>query len=181
MNANGNTRDIANVKKNIDDTMTDLIELVEVVCDFYNEKTKLYEEEICELKKELSLYKDKYGEIYIPEDDLTKNDANMDIISDELADFLGLEHESKIERPMLISLIDNYIKTHNLRVGYDNNINHDEKLYDLLGITQDDKLTYFNLNEYVAKHCNKNNMKSTIATENTSDKLETNNTPINEN
>lgn len=76
-------------------------------------------------------------------------------ISDELADFLGIERGTKMARNEITRVINKYIRNNNLQdIKNKRNINPDEKLSRLFKLTPDDELTYFNLQRYLSPHCN---------------------------
>jgi hypothetical protein len=74
-------------------------------------------------------------------------------ISDELAEFLGKAIGSEIPRTEVSKEINAYISAHRLQDPINGRkINPDEKLRKLLGITEEDELTYFNLQKYMKHH-----------------------------
>ena len=79
-------------------------------------------------------------------------------ISVELCDFMGKEHCSEVARTEVTQYIIGYIKEKNL--GQSKKIQPDEKLKELLGTTEDDNVTYFNLQKYMNKHFPKKGKKS---------------------
>lgn len=79
-------------------------------------------------------------------------------ISAELCDFMGKEHGSEVARTEVTQYIIGYIKEKNL--GQSKKIQPDEKLKELLGTTEDDNVTYFNLQKYMNKHFPKKGKKS---------------------
>ena len=79
-------------------------------------------------------------------------------ISVELCDFMGKEHGSEVARTEVTQYIIGYIKEKNL--GQSKKIQPDEKLKELLGTTEDDNVTYFNLQKYMNKHFPKKGKKS---------------------
>jgi len=75
------------------------------------------------------------------------------LISDELAEFLGKAIGSEIPRTVVNKEINAYISAHRLQDPTNGRkINPDEKLRKLLRITQEDELTYFNLQKYMKHH-----------------------------
>ena len=74
-------------------------------------------------------------------------------ISDELANFLGVEKGVEMARTDVTKEITAYIRAHNLQ-DKDNGrqINPDAKLKNLLHIGSSDVLTYFNLQKYMSPH-----------------------------
>ena len=79
-------------------------------------------------------------------------------ISTELCDFMGKEHGSEVARTEVTQYIIGYIKEKNL--GQSKKIQPDEKLKELLGTTEEDNVTYFNLQKYMNKHFPKKGKKS---------------------
>lgn len=71
-------------------------------------------------------------------------------ISDELCDFMGLEHGSKIARTEVTKYLSSYIKENNL--SKKQIIDPDEKLKNLLGDTENSEVTFFNIQRYMNKH-----------------------------
>jgi hypothetical protein len=75
------------------------------------------------------------------------------IISNELAEFLGKAIGTEIARAEVSKEINSYIKAHGLQDSQNGRIiNPDEKLRKLLGLTNEDELTYFNLQKYMKPH-----------------------------
>ena len=74
-------------------------------------------------------------------------------ISDELAVFLGVEKGIDLARTQVTRDITAYIREHNLQ-DKDNGrkINPDNKLKTLLQLSDEDTLTYFNLQKYMSPH-----------------------------
>jgi len=79
-------------------------------------------------------------------------------ISTELCDFMGKEHGSEVARTEVTQYIIGYIKEKNL--GQSKKIQPDDKLKELLGTTEEDNVTYFNLQKYMNKHFPKKGKKS---------------------
>ena len=74
-------------------------------------------------------------------------------ISNELADFLGLNHGSEMARTDVTREINKYIREHSLQDSNNGRkINPDEKLSQLLNVTPEIELTYFNLQKYMGPH-----------------------------
>ena len=74
-------------------------------------------------------------------------------ISNELADFLGLNHGSEMARTDVTREINKYIREHSLQDSNNGRkINPDKKLSTLLNVTPDIELTYFNLQKYMGPH-----------------------------
>jgi len=78
-------------------------------------------------------------------------------ITKELADFLGLQEGDLIARPKAIKQISNYVKEHKLQDDKDGRIirldrEGGEVLANLLQVSRDTELTYFNLQTYMKIH-----------------------------
>lgn len=74
-------------------------------------------------------------------------------ISNELADFLGLNHGSEMARTDVTREINKYIREHSLQDSNNGRkINPDKKLSELLNVTPEIELTYFNLQKYMGPH-----------------------------
>tara|TARA_B100000787_G_scaffold161547_5_gene141485 strand:- start:2584 stop:3375 length:792 start_codon:yes stop_codon:yes gene_type:complete len=74
-------------------------------------------------------------------------------ISNELADFLGLNHGSEMARTDVTREINKYIREHSLQDSNNGRkINPDQKLSQLLNVTPEIELTYFNLQKYMGPH-----------------------------
>tara|TARA_Y100000816_G_scaffold289836_1_gene277139 strand:+ start:3257 stop:3874 length:618 start_codon:yes stop_codon:yes gene_type:complete len=74
-------------------------------------------------------------------------------ISDDLAEFLGVQKGVEMARTDVTKEITNYIRQNNLQ-DKDNGrkINPDTKLSSLLNLQKEDVLTYFNLQKYMSPH-----------------------------
>jgi len=75
---------------------------------------------------------------------------NPSFISDELAIFLGKPLGTEMSRCEVSKEINSYIQSYGLQNG--GQINPDEKLRKLLGLTNEDELTCFNLHKYLKHH-----------------------------
>jgi upstream activation factor subunit UAF30 len=74
-------------------------------------------------------------------------------ITKELCAFMNKEEGTKMARTEVTSALSSYIKENNLQNQSNKKfILPDEKLKSLLGLTDDDKLTYFTLQKYMNKH-----------------------------
>lgn len=74
-------------------------------------------------------------------------------LSDEMAEFLGLDKGVEIARNEVTKLINKYIVDNNLREEADKRkILPDQKLSKLLKLTGDENLSYFNLQKYIKHH-----------------------------
>jgi len=71
-------------------------------------------------------------------------------VSDELCRFLGMPAGTLISRSNVTKELNNYVKTHNLKVKHD--IKPDAPLRKLLQVPETEQLTYFNLQKYLNKH-----------------------------
>lgn len=88
--------------------------------------------------------------------------ANPTKVSKELCEFMNKQEGSQIARTEVTKAIISYIKTNNLQNKTNKKIiSPDEKLKFLLGIKEEEELTYFNLQKYMNKHFNSaNNQES---------------------
>lgn len=79
--------------------------------------------------------------------------ANPTNVTKELCEFMNKQEGTQIARTDVTKALISYIKTNNLQ-NKDNKkfILPDEKLKFLLGINQEQELTYFNLQKYMNKH-----------------------------
>ena len=75
---------------------------------------------------------------------------NPSFISDELAIFLGKPLGTEMSRCEVSKEINSYIQSYGVQNG--RQINPDEKLRKLLGLTNEDELTCFNLHKYLKHH-----------------------------
>jgi len=74
-------------------------------------------------------------------------------VTNELCDFMDKEKGSEIARTVVTKSLIDYIKKNNLENNENNQIIHpDEKLQNLLGIDENEKLTYFTLQKHMNKH-----------------------------
>jgi chromatin remodeling complex protein RSC6 len=74
-------------------------------------------------------------------------------VTNELCIFLNKEEGSQIARTECTKAIIDYIHKNNLQFGENKQIiKPDEKLKTLLGLTDEDELTYFTLQKYMNKH-----------------------------
>jgi hypothetical protein len=71
-------------------------------------------------------------------------------VTDELCRFLGKPTGTLISRSNVTKELNNYVKTHNLKVKHD--IKPDGPLRKLLQVPETEQLTYFNLQKYLNKH-----------------------------
>ena len=75
------------------------------------------------------------------------------LISDELATFLGKPAGTEMSRCEVSKELNTYIRENGLQDTENNRkINADEKLRKLLGLTNEDELTCFNLHKYLKHH-----------------------------
>lgn len=74
-------------------------------------------------------------------------------LSDELCDFLGVEHNSSMARTIVTKNIIDYVKVHGLQnPAARRMILPDVKLNSILTLPDDVQLTYFNLQTYIKHH-----------------------------
>jgi len=89
-------------------------------------------------------------------------------ISDNLCDFLGVAHGTKMSRNVVTKQINNYIREKNLQVQENRrSFVPDSKLGAILGKLQDvdasTGFTYFNLQRYISRHFTSNAASATTA------------------
>jgi chromatin remodeling complex protein RSC6 len=74
-------------------------------------------------------------------------------VSNELCKFLNKEEGTKMARTDVAKALTKYIQTNNLQFSENKQIIlPDEKLKTLLGVTTNDKITFFNIQKYMNKH-----------------------------
>lgn len=84
--------------------------------------------------------------------------AMPSLLSDELYDFLKLEKGTLIPRNVVTRMLNEYIKSNNLRNDSDKRkLLPDDKLKKIFNCTDKDDVTYFNLQTYIKHHFIKNN------------------------
>jgi len=83
-------------------------------------------------------------------------------ITKELCAFMQLEENSKVARTDVTRTLISYIKEHKLQDPTNKKrIVPDEKLKNLLGLENEDELTYFNIQKHMNKHFIKENKPHT--------------------
>lgn len=79
--------------------------------------------------------------------------AKPGLISDELCTFLGKPTGTEIARTEVTKFLTSYIKQHQLQDPNEKRrIHPDDKLRKLLNVTDEDKVTYFNIQKYMKVH-----------------------------
>jgi upstream activation factor subunit UAF30 len=79
--------------------------------------------------------------------------AKSSKISDSLCSFMNKPHGTEIARTEVTKFIISYIKENSLQQPENKKfIKPDENLRELLGVSQDDVVTYFNLQKYMNQH-----------------------------
>jgi hypothetical protein len=92
------------------------------------------------------------------------------LISNELADFLGIKHGTLISRTDITKEIFSYIRTHNLQdKQFSRIINPDKKLKQLLNISDSVQLSIFNIQKYLTPHFTKIESEPILIKESDSD------------
>lgn len=82
--------------------------------------------------------------------------AKPSLLSEELCDFLAVSRGTSLARTEVTRMINQYIKKNNLQDAADKrHILPDEKLKQILSMSDEDKLTYFNLQKYMKRHFTK--------------------------
>lgn len=78
-------------------------------------------------------------------------------VTKELCEFMNKEHGSEIARTEVTKALVSYIKQNNLENKSNSQIiSPDDKLKILLGLDDNEELTYFNIQKYMNKHFVKN-------------------------
>jgi chromatin remodeling complex protein RSC6 len=84
--------------------------------------------------------------------------AKPTLVTKELCNFLNKDEGTKMARTEVTKLISSYIKENNLGNTIDKrNINPDNKLKQLLNVSDDETITYFNIQKYMNQHFIKEN------------------------
>lgn len=85
-------------------------------------------------------------------------------VSDELCSFMGQESGTEIARTEVTQYLIKYIKNNNLQfIDNKKRIVPDDTLKNLLGVTEKDEVTYFNLQKLMNKHfIKKVNQENTV-------------------
>lgn len=127
--------------------LNDAKELMVFVKVLQKEHVKLQKQTVKKIKK-------------VPVDGAVKRNpsgfAKPTNLSDELCDFLSVEHGSAMARTIVTKHINEYIKKNNLQDEADKrHIVPDVKLKKILSLKEGDKLTYFNLQTYIKQHFRK--------------------------
>ena len=74
-------------------------------------------------------------------------------VSDELCSFMGKDSGTEIARTEVTQYLIQYIKDHNLQFEENKKvIVPDDTLKNLLGVSEDEQVTYFNLQRLMNKH-----------------------------
>jgi chromatin remodeling complex protein RSC6 len=82
--------------------------------------------------------------------------AKPSLLSEQLCQFMGVAKGTSMARTEVTRSINDYIKKNSLQDAADKrHILPDAKLSEILNLTGDDKLTYFNLQKYMKHHFTK--------------------------
>lgn len=122
-------------------------------------------EELEQTRQELEQTKNKIIELEEENDRLMLNSGFVKTtnITDELACFLEITPDTEITRNEVIKKIHQYIRINNLQDKNNRRkILLDEKLTNLLRITENEELNYFNLQKYLSSHFIKTTEKKYI-------------------
>lgn len=80
-------------------------------------------------------------------------------LSNDLCDFLGVEHDTLMARTIVTKNINDYVKNNNLQDQTDKrHIIPNAKLNSILTLPEGDRLTYFNLQTYIKHHFKKDSV-----------------------
>ena len=133
---------LSKLKKNIDSIKDKISSYKNVMNDLQND--------IIKIETNFNNYI-KY--INKPKNKKNKGFAAPKPISDELADFLNVSHDTLISRTEVTKCITKYIKENNLQNPDDKTqIIPDNKLNNILNITSHDKITFFTIQKYLNVH-----------------------------
>lgn len=157
------------VEKKVEESQTDSVESVFVskLSSFVN-KVNLINKEVRELQMLGKTLEKEFNNVVkvLSKHKTKKNNENRtlsgfampSLLSTELYEFLNIEKGTRIPRKDVTRLINEYIKTNELRNEADKRkICPDEKLMKIFNCTKEDNVTYFNLQTYMKHHFIKEN------------------------
>ena len=110
-----------------------------------------------EIKSKINSFKKESNKLLKLSEPVTVNKKKLQtgfavpkLISDELCDFMGVEHGSEVPRTKVTRFIVDYTKDNNLQDPNNKKfIIIDEKLSKIIKIEPDQKLSYFNLQKHI--------------------------------
>jgi chromatin remodeling complex protein RSC6 len=155
-----NSEDAANNLDLLDKNQTTINEQFENILSILNnfktqittmhQQIKLVEKNV---RKEFKVLKKEVEKNKIKGNKKPSGFATPSKVTNELCDFMDKEKGSEIARTVVTKSLIDYIKKNNLENNENNQIIHpDEKLQNLLGIAENEKLTYFTLQKHMNKH-----------------------------
>jgi chromatin remodeling complex protein RSC6 len=147
--SNNNTSDVGQLEiqwKNMELSLSTFKTQVTALQQQLRALEKATHRQVKELKKESSKSKNRGNRA-------PSGFAKPSKISDELCTFMGKEEGAEVARTEVTKFVIAYIKHNSLAESKD--IKPDEKLAVLLGLGEDDKVTYFNIQKYMNKHFTK--------------------------
>jgi chromatin remodeling complex protein RSC6 len=148
-------------QESMDNSMTEKFEAIINTLSAFKNQISLIQQQLRAVEKSV---KKEFKQLK-KEADKNKNKGNKkpsgfatpSKITNELCEFMNAENGSKIARTVVTKTLIEYIKKNKLENNENSQIIHpDQKLQALLGITDDDKLTYFTLQKHMNKHFIKN-------------------------
>ena len=154
------SEDAANNLDSLDKNQTTINEQFESILSVLNnfktqitvmhQQIKLVEKNV---RKEFKVLKKEVEKNKIKGNKKPSGFATPSKVTNELCDFMDKEKGSEIARTVVTKSLIDYIKKNNLENNENNQIIHpDEKLQNLLGIAENEKLTYFTLQKHMNKH-----------------------------
>jgi chromatin remodeling complex protein RSC6 len=155
-----NSEDAVNNLDSLDKNQTTINEQFENILNILNnfktqitamhQQIKLVEKNV---RKEFKVLKKEVEKNKIKGNKKPSGFATPSKVTNELCDFMDKEKGSEIARTVVTKSLIDYIKKNNLENNENNQIIHpDEKLQNLLGIDENEKLTYFTLQKHMNKH-----------------------------
>jgi len=158
------------IKDNVYDESNDIlpVNITKIIAKFDVIRDKIYEQKnsLDDINKEMKTFEkliNKFVKNFIKKETKPKKPRKKSgfalpvSITNELCDFMGIEHGSQVARTQVTQFLSSYIKDNNL-VNPENKkvIIPDEKLAKLLGNEINDiELTHFNIQTYMNKHFHK--------------------------
>ncbi len=105
------------------------------------------------VKKEMKMLKKEATKTKVKGNRKPSGFAKPSKISDELCGFMKIMNGSKVARTEVTQYLIGYIKENNLQYSENRKvINPDSALKNLLGVEEDEEVTYFNLQKYMNRH-----------------------------
>lgn len=158
--------DLNNINKittvDLNNTIYDEINSISKLLLNFKTQIILIQQKVNNLEKNIKKQSKKYEKVILK----NKNRGNKNPsgfakpsnVTEELCKFMNKEEGTKIARTDVTQALISYIKENNLQNKENKKfISPDENLKNLLGITENEKLTYFNIQKYMNKHFYKEN------------------------